>query len=52
VRSIEHVSEFFCGRFHHNAYFAARALHVAQAANASLVYPLLELVFENQVCGM
>ena len=37
------------GRFHHNAFFASRALHVALMTNTSLVYPLLELIFANQV---
>ncbi len=36
-------------RFHHNAFFASRALHVAESLNASLVYPLLESIFEHQV---
>jgi hypothetical protein len=36
-------------RFHHNAFFASRALHVAESLNASLVYPLLESIFEQQV---
>lgn len=39
------------GRFHHNAFFASRGLHVAQMTNSSLVYPLLELIFSNQVCS-
>jgi hypothetical protein len=43
------------GRFHCNAFVAARALHIAQMMNASLLYPLLELVFRSQVmvlCGL
>ncbi|KAG0555245.1 hypothetical protein KC19_12G155500 [Ceratodon purpureus] len=38
----------FPAPFHHNAFFAARALHIAQMLNSSLVYPLLELVFRDQ----
>lgn len=38
----------FPAPFHHNAFFASRALHVAQMTNSSLVYPLLELIFSNQ----
>ena len=40
---------FVCGRFHHNAFFASRALHIADSTNSSLVYPLLERIFANQV---
>lgn len=40
---------FVCGRFHHNAFFASRALHIADSTNSSLVYPLLEHIFANQV---
>jgi 2-hydroxychromene-2-carboxylate isomerase len=38
----------FPAPFHHNAFFASRALHVAQLTNASLVYPLLERIFATQ----
>ncbi|KAH9539225.1 hypothetical protein CY35_15G046500 [Sphagnum magellanicum] len=38
----------FPNPFHHNAFFASRALHVAESLNASLVYPLLESIFEQQ----
>nr|AOS49624.1 hypothetical protein [Davallia tyermanii] len=34
--------------YHHNAYFASRALHIINNLNSSLTYPLLELFFENQ----
>ncbi|KAL3702319.1 hypothetical protein R1sor_020341 [Riccia sorocarpa] len=34
--------------FHHNAFFAARALHIAASLNSSSVFPLLELIFKNQ----
>lgn len=37
------------GRFHHNAFFAARALHVADLLNSSLIYPVFERIFEQQV---
>ncbi|KAJ7544314.1 hypothetical protein O6H91_09G073700 [Diphasiastrum complanatum] len=34
--------------YHHNSFFSARALHIVNRLNASLTYPLLELIFENQ----
>ncbi|KAI5080727.1 hypothetical protein GOP47_0003910 [Adiantum capillus-veneris] len=34
--------------YHHNAFFACRALHIINNLNSTLTYPLLELFFENQ----
>lgn len=34
--------------YHHNAFFACRALHIMNSINSSFTYPLLELFFENQ----
>ncbi|KAL2651865.1 hypothetical protein R1flu_019993 [Riccia fluitans] len=34
--------------FHHNAFFSARALHIAASLNSSSVFTLLELIFKKQ----
>lgn len=34
--------------YHHNAFFACRALHIINKLNSSFTYPLLELFFDNQ----
>ncbi|KAH7352141.1 hypothetical protein KP509_19G031900 [Ceratopteris richardii] len=34
--------------YHHNAFFACRAMHIINKLNSTLTYPLLELFFENQ----
>eukprot|EP00250_Pteridium_aquilinum_P035302 c9100_g1_i1 orf=146-844(+) len=34
--------------YHHNAFFACRAMHIINTLNSSLTYPLLELFFANQ----
>lgn len=38
----------FPAPFHHNAYFAARGMHIAASLNASLAYPWMEAVYKNQ----
>eukprot|EP00897_Mesotaenium_endlicherianum_P000609 jgi/Mesen1/10549/ME000083S10059 len=38
----------FPAPFHHNAFFAARGMHIAALLNASLAYPWLELVYKFQ----
>lgn len=38
----------FPAPFHHNAFFAARGMHIAASLNGSLAYPWMELVYAAQ----